>query len=147
LYYQRIIANTRGKGTILDGKQAPRALFMETRGDIMNRRIVRWTVFFLLCAAISAWAANRAEREWWLLGRLQGNLKNRVITIQLVRLSDNRVVAQTSQNKYGHFAFSGHDKTTPGDYKLVLSEDGRYLKEVGLQGIRPGGRVPNIKIP
>lgn len=88
--------------------------------------------------------------KWWIMGTVTGNRsRDAVVTLRLVRLGnpDYQYVVETSTNKYGQYAFSNPGQgLSPADYKLVVFVGDDRITEVGLQGIRTGGRVPPITI-
>jgi hypothetical protein len=97
-------------------------------------------------------AGMSAEKsgKWWIMGTVTGRgIGNAVISVRLVRLDlpDDNYVVETSVNKYGQYAFSnpGHG-LPPWDYRLVFYVGQQRVTEAGLDGIRPGGRVPPVSL-
>lgn len=102
----------------------------------------------LTCLTLMATAALASK--WWILGTVTGNRsRDAVVTLRLVRQGnpDYQYVVETSTNKYGQYAFSNPGQNLPPSaYKLVVYVGDDRVTEVGLDGVRPGGRVPPIAI-
>ncbi len=88
--------------------------------------------------------------KWWILGTVKGKKsRDKVITLRLVRLERDGVtfITETSVNKYGQYAFSDPGEgLPPSAYKLILFVGYDKVMDIGLDGVRPGGRVPPVTI-
>lgn len=120
----------------------------------MKRLVSFVTVSYLvLIAAAGAFAQtyrDNSEKNWWIVGTVTGNrVHEEVITLKLVPLKtgDYEAASITSTNRFGQYAFSNPGSgLPPSAYRLVIFKAGQRIMEVGLDRVKPGGRVPPINI-
>ncbi len=100
----------------------------------------------IICGMVSA--ESKARENFWISGRVAGNIHSQVITLELVSISGSTSYETvTSVNKYGWYAFSDEGQGDPSNFKLVVYKGKRVVKEVSLSNVKRGGRVPDIRIP
>ena len=107
----------------------------------------KYGVFFLAIILMFSVNAFAGKEKVWILGKVIGNAQNQVVTVKLMGKHDEHEYANTSTNKFGWFAFSNFDLGNPSNYRLVLYVGEQRVKDVGLQGVASGGRVPDIHVP
>lgn len=115
----------------------------------MKNRFGKWlgavVLFHLLIASIAVCQDKSPKEKPWIMGKIKGNTRGQVITIILVNLSTNQRM-ETSLNKYGWYAFSDMGQGRPADHKLIIYAGETEVKQVGLSGVRAGGKVPEINL-
>lgn len=99
-----------------------------------------------ICGMVAA--ESKFHENFWISGRVAGNIHSRVITLEVVSIRGNSSYETvTSANKYGWYAFSDEGQGPPSNFKLVVYKGKRVVKEVSLSNVKRGGRVPDIRIP
>lgn len=109
----------------------------------MKKFMIVITFLFVFLMSIPSEAANE---KYWLRGKVKGYNPYEVVTIELINISTGYVEVDTSANKFGVFAFSDNDRGSPSQYKLRIYAGDRFVKEVFLRNVRPGGWVPDVSI-
>ncbi len=98
----------------------------------------------LLLAAVG-YSQEKYHEKYWLQGKVKGNIRGRVITLELVDMNGN-FQAETSANKFGWYAFSAMNRGKPSEYKIIVYAGNSRIKTVSLKGVRAGGYAPAITI-
>ncbi|MEE4357897.1 MAG: hypothetical protein V2I97_15625 [Desulfococcaceae bacterium] len=118
--------------------------------DMKNFRSIFLLLALCMFLPAKGMGANPGENVWWIMGTVKGpKTGSTVITLRLVREGDSpeNYVSVTSTNKYGQYAFSDPGKgLPPSAYKLYVYVGNNKVTDVGLAGVKRGGRVPPISI-
>jgi hypothetical protein len=90
--------------------------------------------------------ADAYKEQYWLRGKIRGYSQYDVVTVELINVSTGYVEIETSANKFGVYAFSDVRRGHPSQYKLRIYSGDRFVRELPLSNVRPGGWVPEIRI-